>query len=249
MITIGQLAGYVGVTVRAVRHYHHLGLLDEPGRDASGYRRYTAQHAIDLVKIKTLASAGVPLARIKQLSAAQPDEFTAAIDQIDRDLKERIADLRRTRDRIRSLAGGDRMFVPEEVANYLGHLRTLGLSDRYVEIEHDLWMLQWAVQPDYATRMLADRIRSLLDPQSQKLILDFDRAFNADPSDPSLVDLAGRMVTFTVLRYGFDETAWAGQDPIFDGLVQASVASSSPAWNEISRVVAEEYRSRQSQDN
>ena len=42
MLTIGQLAAYAGVTVRAVRHYHQIGLLPEPERDASGYRRYGA---------------------------------------------------------------------------------------------------------------------------------------------------------------------------------------------------------------
>jgi hypothetical protein len=39
MLTIGQLAAYTGVTVRAIRHYHQRGLLTEPGRDASSYRR------------------------------------------------------------------------------------------------------------------------------------------------------------------------------------------------------------------
>ncbi len=42
MLTISQLAAYAGVTVRAVRHYHQIGLLPEPERDASGYRRYGA---------------------------------------------------------------------------------------------------------------------------------------------------------------------------------------------------------------
>ncbi|MFC7111035.1 MerR family transcriptional regulator [Nonomuraea rubra] len=60
MFTIGRLADYAGVTTKAIRHYHERGLLAEPGRDSSGYRRYTAQHAIDLVKIRTLAHAGVP---------------------------------------------------------------------------------------------------------------------------------------------------------------------------------------------
>jgi hypothetical protein len=35
MLTIGQLAAYAGVTVRAVRRYHQTGLLPEPERDAS----------------------------------------------------------------------------------------------------------------------------------------------------------------------------------------------------------------------
>ncbi|EMD30237.1 MerR family transcriptional regulator [Amycolatopsis azurea] len=68
-----------GVTVRTVRHYHHVGLLAEPGRDASGYRRYSAQAAVDLIRIRTLADAGVPLARVDTLLHARPAEFAAAI--------------------------------------------------------------------------------------------------------------------------------------------------------------------------
>src|SRR5215467_11237181 len=96
-LTISRLAGYAGVTIKAVRHYHRRGLLPEPPRDSSGYRRYTADHAVTLVKIKTLADAGVPLARVKELLAADPAEFTAAIADIDADLRRRAADLKRTR--------------------------------------------------------------------------------------------------------------------------------------------------------
>jgi DNA-binding transcriptional MerR regulator len=38
MLTISRLAAYAGVTVRALRHYHQIGLLPEPERDHSGYR-------------------------------------------------------------------------------------------------------------------------------------------------------------------------------------------------------------------
>src|SRR4029453_6254593 len=100
MITTGELANYAGVTIKAVRHYHQRGLLEEPQRDASGYRRYTAEHATQLLKIKTLAEAGVPLARIKELLAADPERFAAAITEIDRNLQQRAAELRRTRERL-----------------------------------------------------------------------------------------------------------------------------------------------------
>src|SRR6266540_3953686 len=129
MLTIGQLADYAGVTSKAVRHYHQRGLLAEPDRDSSGYRRYTAKDAIDLVKIRTLANAGVPLARIKDLLDADPDALAAAIAEIDHELEDRIAQLRRTRDQLAQLRrtrdqlaqlrGGDRLFVSPEVAAYL----------------------------------------------------------------------------------------------------------------------------------
>ena len=87
MLTIGQLAATAGVTVRTVRYYHQVGLLPEPERDASGYRRYGAQAAVDLVRIRTLADAGVPLARVDALLRARPAEFAAAIGDIDSALR------------------------------------------------------------------------------------------------------------------------------------------------------------------
>lgn len=89
MLTISQLASYAGVTVRAVRHYHAKGLLPEPERDHSGYRRYGAAAVVELVKIRTLAEAGVPLSQVHALLAAGEDEFTAAVAAIDRRLRER----------------------------------------------------------------------------------------------------------------------------------------------------------------
>ncbi|MFD0332517.1 MerR family transcriptional regulator [Streptomyces erythrogriseus] len=57
-LTIGQAAAFAGVTVKAVRHYHRLGLVDEPDRDSSGYRRYGSSDMLRLVQVRTLAGAG-----------------------------------------------------------------------------------------------------------------------------------------------------------------------------------------------
>jgi DNA-binding transcriptional MerR regulator len=38
---IGELAGLVGISTRAIRHYHRVGLLAEPARKANGYREYS----------------------------------------------------------------------------------------------------------------------------------------------------------------------------------------------------------------
>ena len=94
VISIGQLAGYVGVSTKTIRVYHDKGLLPEPDRDASGYRRYGANDAIDLIKIRTLAEAGVPLARIRELRSATEEEFQQALREIDDQLTARIQGLR-----------------------------------------------------------------------------------------------------------------------------------------------------------
>ena len=87
---IGQLARYVGVTTKTIRVYHQKGLLVEPARDASGYRRYTAQHAVELIKIRTLAEAGVPLADIPELTSGDQGAVTARLRRVDSVLTARI---------------------------------------------------------------------------------------------------------------------------------------------------------------
>ncbi|NMM92480.1 hypothetical protein B2J88_51025 [Rhodococcus sp. SRB_17] len=61
---IGQLAAAADTTPRTVRHYHRLGLLDEPHRRANGYREYTMSDVVRLMRIRWLADSGVPLGSV-----------------------------------------------------------------------------------------------------------------------------------------------------------------------------------------
>ncbi|WP_067889667.1 MerR family transcriptional regulator [Nocardia vaccinii] len=236
MITIGQLARYAGVTIKAVRVYHERGLLPEPARDSSGYRRYRAEDAIELVKIKTLAHAGVPLARVKQLLTANSDEFAAAIAEIDRALADRAEEIRRTREQIAELGSGDRLFVSTDVADYLDRLQQLGGSDRAVRMERDLWILMQSVAPDQASAWIADKLDAIDDPQFRAIYLDYDAAFDWSPDDPRLMDLADRTRRWQTARHtGADRTTPA-LDPKLTRLVSESVGITSPAWERLAEI-------------
>jgi len=244
LITIGQLAAYAGVTIKAVRHYHRRGLLEEPSRDSSGYRRYTAEHAIALVKIRTLAEAGVPLARIKELLAAEPDRFAAAIREIDRNLQERTRELRRTRERIARLSAGDRLFVSTEVADLLDQLHELGVSQRLVQAERDLWILVQSVSPKQAAIWLADKREAMRDPEFRAIYLKYDAAFDWSPDDPRLYTLAGRAERWLAKGQGRLKGGQrpAVQDPTIAQLAATSVGASSPAWDRLAEIARERRR-------
>ncbi|WP_040871143.1 MerR family transcriptional regulator [Nocardia exalbida] len=236
MITIGQLARYAGVTIKAVRVYHERGLLPEPARDSSGYRRYRAEDAIDLVRIKTLAQAGVPLARVKELLTANSEEFAAAIAQIDRTLAERAEEIRRTREQIAELNSGDRLFVSTEVAEYLDRLRQLGVSDRAVRMERDIWILMRSAAPGQASAWVTDKLDAIDDPRFQAIYLDYDAAFDWSPDDPRLVDLADRTRRWlTGRRTGAGRTT-PTPDPKLIRLVNESVGITSPAWERLAQI-------------
>jgi len=241
MITIGRLAAYAGVTIKAVRHYHKRGLLEEPPRDSSGYRRYTAQHAIDLLKIKTLAEAGVPLARVKELLAASPDRFAAAIIEVDRALQERTKELRRTRERIARLTAGDRLFVSAEVAGYLDRLRDLGVSRRAVEMERDGWILLQSASPKAAAIWFADKLDAIEDPEFVAIYLAYDAAFDWSPDDPRLEPLAERSERWFA-KSGESAVKRRKQpagDPGIAQLIASSTGSSSPAWDRLKEIARE----------
>ncbi|MEV7092032.1 MerR family transcriptional regulator [Amycolatopsis sp. NPDC051045] len=234
MITIGRLADYAGVTTKAVRHYHERGLLPEPGRDSSGYRRYTAQHAIDLVKIRTLTAAGVPLARIKGLLDADEDTLAAAIAEIDDDLEDRIEQLRRTRDQLAQLRGGDRLFVSPEVAGYLDELRELGVSERHLRLERDGWILMQTASPEDAARWIAEKRDLLADPEFRALCLEHDVAYDWSPDDPRLPALAERTRSWFA---GRAEPQALGNPDIARLAAQSLPGGSSPAWERLARLM------------
>jgi DNA-binding transcriptional MerR regulator len=243
MLTISQLAGYVGVTVRAVRHYHQRGLLAEPERDASGYRRYGADAVINLIRIKTLADAGVPLARIDDVLAAGPAEFSRAIAGIDAALEQRIRDLRKHRQRIAALDSGDALILPAVVVGYLARLRAIGASERIVELERGGWILLSARSQHRIDEWIADKQKQLDDPEFRDLYLACDQAFEWDPADPRLERLAGDMAAYAA-RIAGARKDWNldSEDMVATSLLSAQAEVSSPGWRRLNELCAVKAR-------
>lgn len=237
MLTIGQIADYAGVTIKAIRHYHERGLLAEPDRDSSGYRRYTAEDAVNLVKIRTLAHAGVPLARIKDLLDADPERFSAAIVEIDHHLQDRIAQLGETRDQLAQLRGGDRLFVSPEVADHLDDLRQLGVSGRAIQVERDGWILMQTASPEDASLWITEKRELLTDPEFGALYLAHDAAYDWSPDDPRLPELAERTRNWFIEHPGRSEGG-AVQNPTIARLAaQSQPGASSPAWDRLAQLM------------
>ncbi|RNI17748.1 MerR family transcriptional regulator [Flexivirga caeni] len=212
-LSIGQLAAYAGVTVRTVRHYHAKGLLPEPARDCSGYRRYDASAVIDLIRIRTLADAGVPLSRARELLAAGPEEFAAAIDEVDRRLRAEIRERQRHRARIAQLAAGDRVALPTEAVAYLDRLRDLGFSELFVSGERDAWILVAARLPEQMPLYMAAKQQQLADPATLALYRDLAAAVEWDAADPRLVGVADRLVGLLEAAHPAGRDSGAGGVP------------------------------------
>lgn len=104
---VGELADLAGVTVRTIRYYHQAGVLPEPPRRSNGYRDYSVDDLVTLLRIRQLVGSGLTLlqagAVVAESTSASTDEL---IDEIDRTLRARIADLVDQRRRLSEARAG-----------------------------------------------------------------------------------------------------------------------------------------------
>ncbi|MGA5562773.1 MerR family transcriptional regulator [Streptomyces platensis] len=98
---IGELAGLIGISTRAVRHYHHLGLLPEPERRANGYRDYGLRDAVALARVRRLTELGLGLDEVRDVLADDAGrELHEVLDELDADLARQEEQLRVRRARL-----------------------------------------------------------------------------------------------------------------------------------------------------
>jgi DNA-binding transcriptional MerR regulator len=122
-VKIGDAAAFAGTTPRAIRHYHQIGLLQEPERGADGRRRYGYDDMIRLLWIRRMAEAGIGLDDVR---AAFDD--TQDIDENLRRLEETLAaqeaDIKRQRAAVQRLraVGSPLGLLSDLVTDRLDHL-------------------------------------------------------------------------------------------------------------------------------
>ncbi|MFD3687156.1 MerR family transcriptional regulator [Nocardiopsis sp. NPDC058631] len=228
MLTISQLATYAGVTVRAVRHYHRIGLLPEPARDRSGYRIYDAEAVVRLIRIRTLADAGVPLAKVQELLDAGQEEFVRGVQEIDKKLRAEARRLQNTRKRLARLAAGDHLALPRNVVDYLDRLRGLGIDERYIKMERDAWIMIAGQIPHQIDTVIAEKHRELDHPDMVKFYRLVSKALDWSADDPRIVQIADILEGLMLQAVESGELQDDGLDKPFVDLMDSTMLESSP---------------------
>jgi len=124
MLRIGELAELAGISTRAIRRYHQLGLLPEPERAVGGYRAYELRDAVLLLRIRRLVELGLSL---DQAAAILAEDHGRDLREI---LAELDADLAAQQRRI----GARRQRIAELLAN----ASASNFSAQLVEVLTDL---------------------------------------------------------------------------------------------------------------
>ncbi|WP_114561283.1 MerR family transcriptional regulator [Desertihabitans aurantiacus] len=101
-----ELAELAGTTVNTVRHYHRIGLLEEPGRHWNGYKQYGVRDLVRLLRIRRLAELGVPLSAVGEVGAGC-DGAPEALRALDAELTASIERWQRARSAIAAILRDD----------------------------------------------------------------------------------------------------------------------------------------------
>ncbi|MEV6651100.1 MerR family transcriptional regulator [Streptomyces sp. NPDC051219] len=233
---IGQIAELVGVTSRAIRHYHHVGLLPEPARRANGYRAYTVRDAVLLARIRRLTEIGLSLDEVRDVLADDAGrELTEVLGEIDADLARQEAEIRDRRRRLAQLLEGPLTAegpVSPLLAELLGTLPETASPSAAKDREH-LALLDTV---EGGEQIYAALTPLAADPAVLALYERLDELAAARVDDPRIGPLADALVAAVP-----DEVLAAipAEGRVVDGFGEALLADFAPAQAEVVRRVME----------
>ncbi|MBZ9595615.1 MerR family transcriptional regulator [Streptomyces yangpuensis] len=239
---IGEIAAVVGVTTRAIRHYHHVGLLPEPERRPNGYRAYSVRDAVLLARVRRLTELGLSLDEVRDVLADDAGRDLAdVLDELDADLARQEAEIKERRRRLAVLlaAGpGEGEPLSPALAELLARAPRTTSPTAAKDREHltlldvpgadgqEIYTALGAVAADPAVLALYERLDELAD---------------APVDDPRIPGLAAELVAAVP-----DEVfaAIPRDGTVVAGFKEALLAEYAPAQAEVVRRVMEAFIER-----
>ncbi|MFF0341753.1 MerR family transcriptional regulator [Kribbella sp. NPDC004875] len=179
-----EIAELSGTTVKTVRYYHEIGLLDEPDREPNGYNKsYEVHHLTRLLQIKRLTGLGLSLAQVAELGTAA-DGHHSVFREID-------AELEATVQRIQS--------IRRELATLSQHGATPDVPTTFHDVAQPLRDNDRALLTIYAQLFSEESmaaLRQLLEANPHEALDEAFRDLPADADEATRQALAERMAPF-----------------------------------------------------
>jgi DNA-binding transcriptional MerR regulator len=179
-----EIAELSGTTVKTVRYYHEIGLLDEPDREPNGYnKRYEVRHLTRLLQIKRLTDLGLSLAQVAKMGTGG-DGHPSVFQEID-------AELEATANRIQS--------IRQELATLSRPGATPDVPTAFHDVARPLRDNDRALLTIYAqlfSEDSMDALRELLAANPHEALDEAFRDLPADADEATRQELAERMAPF-----------------------------------------------------
>lgn len=251
---IGEFANLAGISTRAVRHYHHIGLLPEPVRRSNGYRVYELRDAVRLVRVRRLTELGLSLEEVADvLSDDAGKELHDVLAELDADLARQQEQIRQRRVRLGELLSRSEEGPPlegpvtNELAAFLREMNRTAAQwegpepETAVKDRELLALLDGAGESDPG-RWLSMLVKSVsADPtglrRAYELYARLDELVEASPQDRRVAEVARAIVDFLPQEVTDAISASLRETPFNaeGGFAEALFANHAPAQTETIR--------------
>jgi DNA-binding transcriptional MerR regulator len=216
-----ELARLAGVSVRALRHYHQVGVLAEPDRDFNGYRRYDVHDLVRVLRIRRLAALGMALEQMVPLLEDEAEDTSAVLEALDQELGAQIERLQEQRQVIEQLKD---MKVPPDLpvewAGFFESYLAQGIPARIARIDRDQAVLLAGLIGPEDSAQVSELYQAMTDPALLPAIVEFSERFDQvapDSSQAELESLADElMAAIAPLAAQFGTDGAAGDQPSLD---------------------------------
>ncbi|MEU6555488.1 MerR family transcriptional regulator [Streptomyces sp. NPDC046915] len=243
---IGELAALIGITPRAVRHYHQLGLLPEPSRRGNGYREYGLRDAVLLARIRRLTELGLGLDEVRDvLTDAAGRDLVEVLEELDDDLGRQETVVRERRARLATLLAQARAGqlaaegpLSPELTSLLAGLGEVPDSPMAVKDREVLALLDTVVPEEERLSLMAT-LRGMTQQAGEVYAL-LDALADEQPDDPRVVRAATALAALVP-----DDLAVRFPDRGTGGLTDVLFADLAPAQSAAVRRAIELVTERQ----
>ncbi|MFD3324838.1 MerR family transcriptional regulator [Streptomyces sp. NPDC058701] len=239
---IGEIAALVGLTTRAIRHYHHVGLLPEPERRPNGYRAYSIRDAVLLARVRRLTELGLSLDEVRDVLADDAGrELADVLAELDADLARQETALRERRLRLAALLAeppGDTGPVSPALAALLARAPETASPSAALDREY-LTLLDTTGTGGREVYEVLGTMAA--DPAVLALYERLDALAEAPADDPRIGPLAADLLAAVP-----DElfAAVPADGAVVTGFKEALLAEYAPAQAEVVRLLMEAFMER-----
>lgn len=252
---IGELAAIAGVSTRTVRHYHHEGLLPEPARDASGYRRYTIPDLAQLLRIRRLRELGCGVPDVRRILAGQPSQnLREVLQRLDDDLAQQQRSIGLTRERIQQIMKEPHLdYLADaesiEAQAVFSHLKALGAEGPGYQVD---MALMGAMPGQHADNWSGAWHQLLADPDNAEALAssytEFDALIEVEPGDLRVQALADRLWALMPEEF-LSDLALTDNSAAGAPVVEALAESMSPAQARVMELIMGRLAGRHRDDD
>lgn len=198
-----EIARLAGVTVRTLRHYHQVGVLAEPPRTSNGYREYSVQDLVRLLRIRQLSSLGISLEQATPIlddTGSDAESSAELLEQLDDQLSQQIDQLTQQRQLIAHLRAHEATpDLPADLVPFYALFTMAGHPRRVAQMDRDQAIL-WSHFSDETGKAYLTSLYQKLgeSPDLLTVSAELSRRFenlDATDSDEQIADLVEDFTT------------------------------------------------------